>query len=234
MSVSLPLFLLVALSLSISPSIYSSFPLTLFLFLFLFVFLVVLLLPLLISFHLSVFLSFLHLISLTRPFSFLFPFLSRKTNEWICLYQGSKAFSTVTSMLIHNEKVYVTGVYIRHFIFNYYSFRLILPFFHFRFPSLTMYLFLSVGEIYCIVGWAAFESDWAGRTWGSPYAIAVMDIGGFILENQVPGSGSGIVLMYRFYILQFYDFPLILTFLLTFFSLPLIICSSSSNLLNFY
>ena len=34
----------------------------------------------------------------------------RRTNEWICLYQSSKAFSTVTSMLVHNDKVYVTGM----------------------------------------------------------------------------------------------------------------------------
>ena len=36
----------------------------------------------------------------------------KRTNEWVCLYQSSKAFSTVTSMLLHNDKVYVTGAYI--------------------------------------------------------------------------------------------------------------------------
>ena len=41
-----------------------------------------------------------------------------------------------------------------------------------------------------ISGWAAADSDWSGRTWGSPYAIAVLDIGGFIQENQSGGSGT--------------------------------------------
>ena len=41
-----------------------------------------------------------------------------------------------------------------------------------------------------ISGWAAADSDWSGRTWGSPYAIAVLDIGGFIQENQSGGSGA--------------------------------------------
>ena len=79
-------------ALSISPFIYSSFPFTLFLFLFLFVFLVVLLLLLLSSFHLSVFLSFLHLISLTRPFSFDFLFFPGKLMNGSACIKGRKHF----------------------------------------------------------------------------------------------------------------------------------------------
>jgi hypothetical protein len=37
---------------------------------------------------------------------------------------------------------------------------------------------------------AATDSDWTGRAWGSPYAIAVLDIGGFISENRDSGSGN--------------------------------------------
>jgi hypothetical protein len=72
-----------------------------------------------ISFFCSIFsLPFFNPLSPPPPFSSLpLPSLSlslslfcRRTNEWICLYQSSKAFSTVTSMLVHNEKVYVTGI----------------------------------------------------------------------------------------------------------------------------
>ena len=80
----------------------------------------------------SLSLAFCSSLSITFFSISLSPYLSRRTNEWICLYQGSKAFSTVTSMLIHNEKVYVTGVY------NYYS--LLLNFSFYFFQSLVFLL----------------------------------------------------------------------------------------------
>jgi hypothetical protein len=73
-------------------------------------------LPLLFHSYLS-YISLPLFLTLTSSLSFSLPLLlllslsliHRRTNEWICLYQSSKAFSTVTSMLVHNEKVYVTG-----------------------------------------------------------------------------------------------------------------------------
>ena len=71
----------------------------------------------------------------------------RKTNEWRCLYQVDRSFSSVTSLLVYGTKVFVSG-------------------------------------------WASSSSDWNGRSWGSPYAIAVMNIGKYIEEAQGNGSSN--------------------------------------------
>ena len=55
-------------------------------------------------------------------------------------------------------------------------------------PSLLIPFLLLL--LLVLLGWAAADSDWSGRTWGSPYAIAVMDIEGFVQENQGGGSGG--------------------------------------------
>ena len=36
-----------------------------------------------------------------------------------------------------------------------------------------------------IAGWASPGSDWTGRNWGSPYAIAALDIRGYIRDHFV-------------------------------------------------
>ena len=71
----------------------------------------------------------------------------RKTNEWRCLYQVDRSFSSVTSLLVYGTKVFVSG-------------------------------------------WASSSSDWNGRSWGSPYAIAVMNIAKYIEEAQGNGSSN--------------------------------------------
>ena len=58
-------------------------------------------------------------------------------------------------------------------------------------PLLLPLLLLLLHLLLQLVGWAAADSDWSGRTWGSPYAIAVMDIEGFVQENQAGPGGSG-------------------------------------------
>jgi hypothetical protein len=55
---------------------------------------------------------------------------------------------------------------------------------------LSLLLPLLLPLLLVLLGWAAADSDWSGRTWGSPYAIAVMDIEGFVQENQGGGSGG--------------------------------------------
>lgn len=58
------------------------------------------------------------------------------------------------------------------------------------FLTLLLLNFLLPLLLFVLLGWAAADSDWSGRTWGSPYAIAVMDIEGFVQENQGGGSGG--------------------------------------------
>ena len=58
-------------------------------------------------------------------------------------------------------------------------------------PLLLPLLLLLLHLLVQLVGWAAADSDWSGRTWGSPYAIAVMDIEGFVQENQAGPGGPG-------------------------------------------
>jgi hypothetical protein len=107
-------------------------------------------------------------------------------------------------MLVHNEKVYVTGIplntedisplhksHVREI--NFFDFYFVL--------SLILFLFFLLSlRTYVHAGWAAADSDWSGRTWGSPYAIAVLDIGGFILENQTGGTGPSSGTIFYFFI----------------------------------
>lgn len=51
--------------------------------------------------------------------------------------------------------------------------------------TITTMLLHPSGFLY-IAGWASPGSDWTGRDWGSPYAIAVLDIRGYIRDHYIP------------------------------------------------
>ena len=108
--------------------------------------------------------------------------LYRWSNLWRCLADDAHAISVGTAMLLTPTHLYITGTIITPAASN---------------SMLVLYSCDStLYGIYCtVIGWAAASSTWSQQQGGGefPYAVARMEVFGFIQENDARDYSLGLL-----------------------------------------